>query len=33
MTAPIVAIKSKEEQGKIMATITTDAQIPTSAYG
>jgi hypothetical protein len=33
MTAPVVAVKSKEEQGTTMATDTTDGQIPTGAYG
>jgi hypothetical protein len=33
MTAPIVAIKSKEEQATTMATNTTDGQIRTGVYG
>jgi hypothetical protein len=33
MAAPVVAVKSKEEQGTTMATNTTNGQIPTGAYG
>ncbi len=33
MAAPVVAVKSKEEQGTTMATDTRDGQIPTGAYG
>jgi len=33
MAAPVVVVKSKEEQGTTMATDTTDGQILTGAYG
>ncbi len=33
MVAPVVVIKSKEEQGTTMATNTTNGQIPISACG
>jgi hypothetical protein len=33
MAAPVVAVKSKEEQGTTMAIDTTDGQIPIGAYG
>jgi hypothetical protein len=33
METPIVVVKSKEEQGTTMATITTDGQLPTSGCG
>jgi len=33
MAAPVVTVKSKEEQGTTMATDATDGQIPTGACG
>ncbi len=33
MAALVVVVKSKEEQGTTMAIDTTNAQIPTGAYG